>query len=312
MTTEKTAGALPYKQLEKEFSDFTGKRETAVCNSGTSALTLALAGLGVGYGDEVIVPEFTMIATAWAVTYRGAKVVPVDCGDDLNIDPDKINITNKTKAVIVTHVYGRPVPKIDVPVPVIEDACEAHGAKVGWGYAQCYSFYRNKIIPAEEGGAVTSNDISYIQRLRDLRSMAFGSRHDYYHRELGYNFRMPNAQAKMVLDSIEKIDEILEKRKQIQSWYDEHFKQYTIDRPEGSVLWVYDMLVDEDKRDKILELVDGARPFFKPMSMQPMYRGKFEHLKAYDFSKRGLYLPVRNDMTRDEVEHIAQTVKSVL
>ena len=151
-----------YSKLEKEYAKFCGKKYAVSVNSGTSALHLALVVLGIGKGDEVIVPDFTMAACGFAVAYTGAKVITVDCKDDLTIDETLIEkkITKRTKAIMPVHIYGRlcnmeAINKIakKYNLYVIEDACEAQGAK-GLGKADltCYSLYQNKIISGEEGG----------------------------------------------------------------------------------------------------------------------------------------------------------------
>lgn len=298
-----------YQKLETLFAEYIGTEYAVACSSGTAALTLTVAGL-VKEGEEVIVPEFTMIATAWAVTYNRAVPVFVDCGDDLNIDVNKIEekITSKTKAIIATHIYGRPANMeriLDIAekhdLLVIEDACEAHGASIlgqkvgGWSDAGCFSFYKNKIISSEEGGIITTNNKELADLLRDLRSMAFGDKHDFLHHRIGFNFRMTNMQAKKAIQELEKIDEKLAIRRDWANYLDGILKEKTIGRPAGSVIWVYDILCENEKeRDEKMKFYENegykTRHFFKPMSMQPMYLGDFENLKAFDFSKRGFYI----------------------
>lgn len=294
-----------YKELETAFANYVGTDYAVSCNSGTSALTLALAGLGVGPGDEVIVPEFTMIACAWAVSYLGATPVFVDCGDDLNIDPKLIEkkITKKTKVIMAVHIYGR---VCDMPairkiadkhkLKVLEDGAEAHGASqfgqmVGnLGDVAAFSFYSNKIVSAEEGGIVTTNDKELADRMRDLKCMSFGTRHDYYHEQMGFNFRMPDSQAKLALESLGRIDQELKYRKEKANSF-RVLGMQELPRKEGDVYWVFDFFANsEEERDEIIEdNKDIARHFFKPMSMQPIYLGDYEKTKANEFSKRGLY-----------------------
>lgn len=316
------------KELEQKFAEYVGTKYAVACSSGTTALQLALAALKIGPGDEVIVPDFTMIATAWAVSYLGATPVFVDCGDDLNINVDKIEqaITPRTKAIIPVHIYGRvcDMDRImelayEYNLYVVEDAAEAHGAtykgkRVGSiGEIGCFSLFANKIISAGEGGLITTNSERVYKQLQHLKAMAFNPEHTFVHRKLGYNYRMTNLQACIALAQLERIDEIIEKRNQICKWYDEDLKQFAIKRPEGSVLWMYDIIVG-GKRDEMVKRLkeEGieTRVFFKPMSQQPMYRGNFMAIgtpKGYEAAKVGMYLPTYTDLTREEVKKISNT-----
>ena len=322
-------------QLEAAWAKAIGTKYAVACSSGTTALTLALAALKIGPGDEVIVPDFTMIATAWAVTYLGATPVFVDCGQDMNINVDLIEaaITPKTKAILPVHIYGRPcnmeaIMKIshDYNIPVVEDACEAHG---GWdskegrlggiGLIGCFSLYSNKIITAGEGGLITTNDENIYKQLKHLRGMAFDPNHTFLHKKVAYNYRMPNLSAAVALAQVERMDEFLAKRKQILEWYDRELVGKTVARPNGSVLWMYDLLCkDQKERDEIMErcLKNGVecRYVFKPMSQQPMFKKSLLYrLKDYHaagmFADRGMYLPVYTDLTEENVKEICSYVK---
>jgi len=312
-----------YEKLEKEYAKYIGTEYAVSTNTGTSALHLALASLGVGKGDEVIVPEFTMIACAWAVTYTGAKPVFVDCGDDLLIDVKKIEkaITKKTKVIMPVHIYGR-VCNMDkimalakkYKLRVLEDCCEAQGATwkgkvVGSFDIGAFSFYWNKIIPAEEGGMITTNDMILYNRARMLKSMSFTKDHDYYHPEIGFNYRMTNTQAGLANISLVYEKDIQKKRFQIESWYDIHINpKYRM--PKRNVVWVYD--IKHPKKDKLVKYLNGfdinARHGFKPMSMQPMYNRDFNKLKAYKLSKKIMYLPVNPKMTEEDVKYICALI----
>lgn len=314
------------EEFEEKFAEYIGTKYSATCSSGTNALILALRALGIGRGDEVIVPEFTMVATAWAVTHVGATPVFVDCADDLNIDVDLIQdkITERTKAIIPVHVYGRPADMTSINVIaknydlfVIEDAAEAHGAtingtKVGaLSDIACFSLFGNKIITSGEGGICTTNNKAYAEKIKYLRSMAFDKHHTFLHHHLGYNFRMTNMQAAVGLAQLEQIDEFLEKRDKIRTWYDHYLKDYTINRPIGSVLWYYDLLLQN--RNTIMQRLERegieTRLFFKPMSMQPMYLNEnADYSKALLASQHGFYLPTFTDITKKEVETVCRVI----
>ena len=312
-----------YLKLEEEYARYVGTKYAIAVNTGTAALHLAIASLGIGEGDEVIVPEFTMIASAWAVSYTGATPVFVDCGDDLLIDVNKIEekITKKTKAIMPVHIYGR-VCNMDkimelarkYKLRVIEDACEAQGAywkkkQVGSFDVGCFSFYLNKIIPAQEGGMITTNDKELYKKAQYLKSMAFGDEHDYLHMEMGFNYRMTDSQAQYVLMNLGMVNKIQEMRYRIEGWYDKYINpKYKM--PQRNVVWVYD--IKHPKANKIVKKLNSlgikARHGFKPMSMQPMYLDKYANLNAYKMSKQILYLPVSPFMPEELVKYICEQI----
>lgn len=315
-----------YTRLEKEYAAYVGTEYAVSTNTGTSALHLTLASLGIGKGDEVLVPEFTMISTAWAVSYTGAKPIFVDCGDDLLIDVEKIEekITNKTVAIMPTHIYGR-VCNMDrimeiadkYQLRVIEDCCEAQGANwkgknVGSFDIGCFSFYLNKIIPAEEGGMITTNDPRVYEIAQYLKCASFDKDKTYYHELMGFNYRMTNAQAGIALVSLSMVNTIQQARFRIQGWYDKYIKdEYKM--PPRQVVWVYD--IKHPKKDEVVKKLNeagyNARHSFKPMSMQPMYKRPYTKLNAYKKSKEVMYLPVSPMMTEETVKDICRIIDTI-
>lgn len=249
-------------KFEKGFAKFTGSKYAVSTSNGTSALHLALVGLGIGYGDEVIMPDLTFIATANAVKYTGATPVFADVeGDSWNIDPEKIEskINKKTKAIMVVHLYGHPADMDLIGeiaqkyhLLVIEDAAEAHGAEVkintnnpintkntrktinrknsewkkvgSFGKVGCFSFYANKIITTGEGGMVTTDDEKLAQKMKIYRDHGQTPGRRYYHEVIGFNYRMTNIQAAIGLAQLERIGKFLIKKKQIAVWYDSYLK----------------------------------------------------------------------------------------
>lgn len=313
----------PYQELEEKYAEFAGTDYAVSVNTGTAALHLALLAMGVGKGDEVIVPEFTMIACAWAVTYTGAKPVFVDCGDDLLIDVSKIEakITKKTKAIMPVHIYGRVCDMTEIiklankyNLRVLEDCCEAQGAtfrgkKVGSFDVGVVSFYWNKIIPAEEGGMITTNDKDIVKIANLLKNMSFTKEHNYYHPMIGFNYRMSNAQAKIALSNLENAEKLIEKRRLIESWYDEMIPK-CMQMPERKAVWVYDCKhpMAEELVKKLNSQGINARIGFKPMSQQPMYERRFTNLKAFEKSLEVFYLPVNPNMTKADIAKICQKI----
>lgn len=270
---------------------------------------MALVALGIGEGDEVIVPDFTMAACGFAVSYTGAKVVTVDCGHDLCIDVDKIEskITRRTKAIMPVHIYGRLCDMKRIRevadfhnLYVIEDACEAQGA-VNNSLADitCYSFFKNKIINAEEGGMCTTNDQYLAQRMNYLKNMAFDPMHTYFHGDIGFNYRMSDAQALLALQSLHDYDKNNKKRWQIKKWYDEMIGE----EKRLDAVWVYPIF--SMIPHKIVQSIPGARYYFKPLSSMPMWQQEVG-FNAQMFGMMGCYLPVHPSMTKKDVLRIGK------
>lgn len=314
-----------YKELEKKYAEYIGTEYAITTNSGTSALHLALASLGIKEGDEVIVPNYTMIASAWAVTYTGATPVFAKSGDDLLMDVKSLvkKITPRTKAIMPVHIYGR-VCDMDAIMDiadkynlrVVEDACEAQGAtykgkKVGSFDIGVFSFYQNKIIPAEEGGIITTNDEKVALKAQFLKNMAFTEAHDYYHPEIGFNYRMPNLEAKLALENLAKEPEIQAKRFQIEKWYDKYLDS-RLTRPKRDVVWVYDC--KHPKAEKLVRVLNvlgvNARMGFKIMEQQPMYYHQWK--KYYEQYENIFYLPVNTKMTEQEVRDICKKIDTYI
>lgn len=289
-----------YKQLEKEYAEFTGSKYAVSCNSGTSALHLALTVVGIKEGDEVICPDFTMVACGFAIAYCRAIPIFVDCADDFNIDVSQLEakITPKTKAIMAVHIYGRLCNMEQIlriankhGLYVIEDACEAQGAVCGsQADITCYSFYKNKIIHAEEGGMCTTNNQRFAERMNYLKNMAFGKKHDYFHEEIGYNYRMSDTMAGMALQSLRDYPQEFERRSEFEKEWNK-----IISTTKRSAVWVYDFLCkNEDERNCNMKDMKKrglqVRFFFKPLSSMPMWKGQEVGKKALEFSKRGMYI----------------------
>jgi dTDP-4-amino-4,6-dideoxygalactose transaminase len=311
-------------EFEREWAKYNKVKYGVACSSGTSALVLALKACGVKEGDEVIVPEFTMVATAWAVTYVGAKPVFVDCDDTLNINPDLIKdkITNKTKAIIPVSIYGRKYSRKVLKVIrehrkkiwVIEDLAEAHGTKVR-GDIACYSLFGNKIITSGEGGICLTNDKKLAELMKWYGAMCFNESHTFIHPDIGYNFRMTAMQGAVALAQVERFDEIIEKRKQIEKWYNANLPR-KVKMPKRDVLWMYDINVGK-KQGMVTKLLKErgieTRHFFKPMSQQPMYNYKnYRYTNAFKWAYQGIYLPTYTDMTEEDVIFVCDNLKEVL
>jgi len=308
------------EKFETAWREYNEKKYAVACNSCTNALYLAIKALGIGPGDEVIVPEFTMAATAWAVSYTGATPIFVDCKDDLTLDETKLIATKKTKAIMPVHIYGRRCNMDAInkfakkhKLWVVEDMAEAHGI-LPTGDISCYSFYGNKILTTGEGGMCLTDNASLAREMRLLANMYFDKGRTLLHPKIGHNFRLTNLQAAIGFGQVQRIKEILKKRHQIAAWYDRYLDKKFV-MPKREVVWMYDIDCGNLQK-KIKSFLEKnnveARFFFKPMSMQPMYKSEYKNLNAYRWSKRGLYLPTYFDMTEADVQRVAKLVNHCL
>ncbi|MDG6958287.1 MAG: DegT/DnrJ/EryC1/StrS family aminotransferase [Nitrososphaerota archaeon] len=339
------SGISPYvERFEADFAKFCGAKYGVACNSGTTALQLALATLGIGEGDEVIIPTFTMIATPNAVTYTGAKPVLVDAEDRTwNIDVDKIRaaVTSKTKAIMPVHTYGHPADMGPITelaeergIFVVEDAAESHGAEYrgrrtgGLSDIGCFSFYANKIITTGEGGMLVTNSEEYAEKAKWLRAHAFGreGKH-FYHEALGFGYRLSGLQAALGLGQMEHIDEFVAVRRRNASLYNSFLKELggKVSLPPEApwaknIYWMYSILVEDSfgiSRQGLMDRLerDGVetRTFFYPVHAQPIYAnlgipGAYPVADA--ISRKGMNLPSGNDLTEDEVEFVCERIKA--
>lgn len=334
------------EKFEKEFAKFCGTNFAVACSSGTTALQLAVRASGVKEGDEVLVNTFTNVASILGIVYNGAKPVLVDSRKDTwSMDETQLEsrINERTKAIIPVHIFGHPV-KMDTVMDlankynliVIEDAAEAHGAeflgkKVGSiGHLGCFSFLAGKIITSGEGGMVVTNDKFLAEKMKALRSLAFGSDvNRYMHVDLGFNFRMTNIQAAIGYGQTQRAKELVDKRRIIASWYKDKLKDISgITLPieakwAKNVYWMYGILINDEfgisRNDVIHELkkrgVD-SRPFFVPMHKQKIFLEKnmflHDHLPVSEYlGSHGLYLPTGATLTLDNVEVIASVLKDI-
>jgi perosamine synthetase len=329
-------------RFEEAFAEFCGANHAIATNNGTTALHLALVGLGVGPGDEVLVPTLTYIATANAVTYCGATPVFVDSEPDtLGIDPHEIerHITPRTRGVIAVHLYGHPADMIAINAVasrhglwVLEDAAEAHGARVGdlavgaIGDCATFSFFGNKIVTTGEGGMVTTNDPDLANRLRLFRGQGMDPERRYWFPVVGYNYRMTNIQAAIGVAQMENISQALEDRARIATWYDDELRSIsgqisTLGQMSWAnrVFWSYNVFLTEggeQRRDSVMALLDSAgietRPIFYPMHIMPPYRSDDRFPVAESVSSRGITIPMHQGLQPEDVNRIARSLTDAL
>jgi len=358
METGWVSSAGPYiGKFEEAFAEYIGVKHAVSVTSGTAALHVALLGLGIGEGDppssapgglraasEVIVPDFTMIASVFAVIYTGAVPVFVDSEPDTyNMDVKLIEkkITKKTKAIMPVHIYGHSVdmdPLLALAkkhgLKVIEDAAEAHGGsykgrKCGsMGDVGCFSFYGNKIITTGEGGMIVTDDDSLAKKTRALKDLAHMPERRFWHDEVGYNYRMTNLQAACGLGQLESIEEFLAHKRWITAEYEKRLgkvkglrlpvtKDYA-----KNVYWMYSVLVTNDfpltrdaLRAALKEKGVDTRDFFPSSARQPIIQKLYHTQERFPVSERiaecGLYLPSGLALTQEQIEYVCDCIHTI-
>jgi perosamine synthetase len=328
------------EEFESQFAEYCDVRYAVSCNSGTSALHLALTALGVGPGDEVLVPSMTYVATANAVRYCGATPVFVDSQPDtFNIDPEDIErrITPRTRGIIAVHLYGHPADMRAIgdiarrhAIFAVEDAAEAHGARCGPARVGSladigtFSFFGNKIMTTGEGGMVTTDDPELNRRLRLYRGQGMDPDRRYWFEVVGFNYRMTNIQAAIGVAQLEMIETHLMRRMSVATWYDRHLAplrhalRLPVRKPWAQpVNWLYTVVVTPPaavaRDDLIVRLAaDGieTRPTFVPVHTLPPYRDPAVSLPiAEGLGAHGLSLPTYAGLTENDVEYVAQALR---
>jgi len=331
----------PHEELEKELAEWIGMPYVVACSSGTAALHLAFESLHLPPGSEVIMSDFNMIACPRAAVMAGLKPVFVDCDERLCIDPEALfRDGSKAEVLLATHIYGRRCSErvweaaSAGQMSVVEDMAEIHGVKPHpLTDAACYSFYQNKIVHGEEGGCVAFRDEKLAARARSLRSLGFTANHDFWHSPRGCNYRLADSLAELIILSLRNVKWSLEKRRQIEKWYDDCFPT-SWKMPPRDVVWVYDLQLPGGGREKLDEVVRRiretiirsepiqARHSFKPMSMQLEFAG---HpglaecagmpgigARAFGASRSVFYLPVNPWHGREYVTEVAVAVRGVV
>lgn len=326
-------------EFEERFAAFCDVEHAVSCSNGTVAIHLALHAMGIGRGDEVIVPDLSFIATANAVLMSGAT--PIFCDIDretLCIDPEAMaaGISNRTKAVMPVHLYGHPanMPAIRAVadrhgLKVIEDAAEAHGAEVNgqrvgsFGDCATFSFYANKNLTTGEGGMITTNDADLATRCRALRDHSMSPARRYWHEEPGFNYRITNLQAAIGCAQLDRAPELLGARREIFSLYEELLRPVEGVRSNRTASWAtssYWMVctefegIGEAKRDAVmLDLKErgvDTRPYFYPMSRMPYFADAATPV-AHAVAPTGINLPTYLGLTRDDIGYICEQITQV-
>ncbi|MEK6885220.1 MAG: DegT/DnrJ/EryC1/StrS aminotransferase family protein, partial [Nanoarchaeota archaeon] len=337
------------REFEEEFAQYIGVDHAVACNSGTAALHLALLGLGLKKGDEVIAPTFTMAASINSIIMTGAKPVLVDADSEtycINVDKIEGEINNRTKGIMAVHIYGHPcdmdrineiAKKYDLFV--IEDAAEAHGAEYkgkkcgSMSDIGCFSFYANKILTTGEGGMCVTNNLELAEKMRRLRNHAFHLPR-FIHKEVGFNYRLTNVQAAIGTAQIENVEMLVEARRNVGKRYNKKLEGFDklilpVEKDYAkNVYWMYGVVLSDNVRitkeevmQKLKEKGIDTRSFFIPMHRQPAYYNKTvenapncdgEFPIADKIGARGFYLPSSSNITDEEIETVDEILKEVL
>lgn len=324
------------KEFEKKFAQYVNiTHATSVCN-GTMALHLSLVVLGIGPGDEVIVPTLTYIASVNAISYTGANPVFVDSLENTwQMDPEDIKrkITQKTKAIMVVHLYGHPcdmgqIVKIarENGLFVIEDCAEAFGSlyknqHVGtFGDIATFSFYGNKTITTGEGGMIVTNDETLYDRTIHYKGQGLAKHRQYWHDVIGYNYRMSNICAAIGLAQLEQADFFVSRKREIASIYDKGLFQLPIKfhKEIGEVshsYWMCSILVGEPhQRDLLRDFLEirgiETRPVFYPVHTMPIYSQKYQrHPVSENIGWRGINLPSWPGLERQQIQYVISAIE---
>lgn len=335
------------KEFEEKMSASVGRRYGIAVANGTAALEVAVQALGIRHGDEVIMPTFTIISCAMAVTKLGAIPVLVDSNPHTwNMDIDEIEkkITSRTRAIMLVHLYGLPAEADKVldlakkyNLKVIEDAAEMHGQTYkgkpcgSFGDISTFSFYPNKHITTGEGGMVVTDDVVLAERCRMLRNLCFRKDVRYVHDEISDNYRFTNLQAAVGLAQLERLEEFVGRKRRMGKYYTEALKDVKglilpVEKTDyaDNIYWVYGLVLERDIEadNKLVQKMlaaegVGSRTFFWCMHEQPVYQKKRmfqgEHYPNAEYlARKGFYIPSGLALTEVQMERVVSAVKSIM
>jgi perosamine synthetase len=332
--------------FEEAWAAYCDRRFGIAVANGTAALDVALRCCRLQPGDEVIMPSFTIISCAQAVVGAGATPILVDCDPETwCMDPGQVDakLSARTRALMPVHIYGHPAEMAPLlalaeenGLAMVEDAAEAHGATYGgrrcgsFGDLSCFSFYANKIVTTGEGGMVLTDDETLATHARSLRNLCFGAGRRFVHEEIGFNYRMTNVQAAIGLGQVERVDEVVARKREVGRLYTEGLSgvaglQLPVERASvTNVYWMYGVVLRDDTgldakefARRLAECGVGTRPFFVGMHQQPVFlkRGLFRDERypvTERLSRMGLYLPSGTTLTDGDIQIVCEAVRKVL
>lgn len=330
------------ERFEQAFAKYLGVKHAMTTSSGTGALHLSLLAMGIGEGDEVILPEISAVASANVVTYVRAKPIFVDIEKDTwCIDPQSFRkaITNKTKAVMPVHIYGHPANMGEINkiakengLFVLEDACPSLGAtfegkKTGsLSDMAAFSFQGAKIVVTGEGGMLATNNSKLFEKAAYIADLGRDrKRGAFWHTLIGYKYKMSNLQAALGLGQLERVESLIKRKKAIFEWYYkklggiEGLSMNTEKSWARNIYWMSSIVIDRKlsiTRDELMKklrsrMID-TRPFFFPFSMLPMYKTNVDNPVAYHVGLKGINLPSGVNLTKEEVDYISSQIVDIL
>jgi perosamine synthetase len=350
------------EEFEQKWADYCGMKYGIAMSNGTTALQAAVGCIGLQPGDKVIMPTFTIISCAQAIIYNGGVPVLVDCDprtwcmdiDQVHhkVEAEMSKGDGKLKAIMPVHIYGHPVdmdPILELAekydLKIIEDAAEVHGAEYltgresacpqwkrcgSFGDLSVFSFYANKLITTGEGGMVLTDNPDYAEKARRLRNLCFLPEQRFLHAELGHNFRLTNLQAAIGLGQLERMDEIIAKKRWMGKAYTERLQsvdclQLPVEETWAKqVYWMYGIVLNESTgldavqfAQKLKDKGVETRPFFLGMHEQPVFlnMGLFQNEKypvAEHIARQGLYLPSGLTLSEEQLDKVCNAVRKVL
>lgn len=327
-------------KFEESFAKYVGVKHAMSTSSCTGAMHLALKGLGVENDDEVIVPDITWVATASVVTYVGAKPIFADIDKDTwCISPDSIRklLTNKTKAIMPVHLYGHPANMNEIleianehNLIILEDAAPSLGAtyngnKTGsFGHASAFSFQGAKIATTGEGGMFLTNNSELYTKVSKIGDHGRSLTKALWNDEIGHKYKMSNIQAALGLAQLERIEELVNKKRKIFSWYSKRLNQIdglklNTEQPNcRNIYWMTTIVLEKNfgiTRDALIQQLKewnvDSRPTFYPLSHMPMFETK-HNPNAEFLSKNGINLPSGHNLSEESVNYICDVIEFLL
>lgn len=331
------------KRFEKNFASRLGRKHAIAVTNGTAALDVAVESLGIGKGDEVILPTFTIISCILQIVRSGATPVLVEADPvtwNMNVNQIEAKITSRTKAIMVVHIYGLPVdmhPVLDIckryNLKLIEDAAELIGQTYkgipcgSFGDISTVSFYPNKHITTGEGGMIFTDNDELAEKCRELRNICFQPERRFRHEKLGWNLRMTNLQAAIGTAQLERLDKFIEKKRWIGNLYNNLLSDLkNIQLPLSStnyadnLYWVYGLILNDqmgldaqEAINRLMKLEIECRPFFYSLHQQPILKkmGFFKeeiYPTAEKISQFGFYIPSGLSLTESQINQVADSI----
>ena len=331
-------------EFEEKWAKYCGMKHAATVCNGTVALELAVEILNFPKDSEIILPSFTIVSCAQAITKAGCIPVVVDCEKDtwcMDINQIADAISPRTRAIMPVHIFGHPVdmdPILELAekhgLIILEDAAEVHGAEYkgkkcgGFGNLSCFSFYANKIITTGEGGMVLTNSDQYAERLRYFRNLCFQKEQRFLHDEIGHNYRFTNIQAALGLAQLEQVEKFVNRKREMADKYNEGLSglplQLPVEKPWAkNVYWMYGIVIDEttglDAKQLAIQLVNQGvqtRPFFLGIHQQPVFRkmGLFKDVSlavTERIAYQGLYLPSGQAISDEQIAYVIEKLRLI-